>query len=239
MRARYRSYSDEDIILAVKQSLSKAGVLRLLGLAAKGGNYKTVDRAIARLSLDTEHFKGQAIHAGQKFAPKRPLSYYLAKGSLAQTDRLRRRLLSEGVFEHKCYRCGLTEWLDVKIPLELEHVDGDNENNELSNLTLLCPNCHALTPTYRGKNQKRARMAELVDADPLKGFTLNECAGSIPVSGTLVPKVERKTKIDWPLTEDLLRMVAESNYSRTARALGVSDNALRKRIKAYPVWKLI
>jgi hypothetical protein len=40
------------------------------------------------------------------------------------------------------------------MPLELDHVDGDKTNNQLDNLRMICPNCHALTPTYRGKNTK-------------------------------------------------------------------------------------
>lgn len=61
-------------------------------------------------------------------------------------------LLREGVWERKCYRCGLTEWLGEPVPLEVNHIDADHDNVELTNLELLCCNCHALTPTWkRGK----------------------------------------------------------------------------------------
>lgn len=53
---------------------------------------------------------------------------------------------------HKCEDCGLEHWKSEKIPLELEHIDGDNRNNRKSNLKLLCCNCHALTETWRGRN---------------------------------------------------------------------------------------
>lgn len=55
---------------------------------------------------------------------------------------------------HKCESCNLEEWLGNKIPLELDHINGVNNDNRIENLRILCPNCHALTPTYRGKNIK-------------------------------------------------------------------------------------
>ena len=68
---------------------------------------------------------------------------------------MRKRLISEGIKEHKCECCGLSEWLGEPIPLELDHIDGDHYNNTYKNLKILCPNCHAKTPTYRGKNKRR------------------------------------------------------------------------------------
>jgi len=56
---------------------------------------------------------------------------------------------------HKCESCSNTEWLGDPIPLELEHIDGNNKNQVKENLLLLCPNCHAKTSTYRGKNIKK------------------------------------------------------------------------------------
>lgn len=70
-----------------------------------------------------------------------------------QSNKLRIRLISEGIFEHKCNNCLNIEWLGKPIPLELEHKDGNSTNHILDNLELLCPNCHAFTDTYRGKNK--------------------------------------------------------------------------------------
>lgn len=77
---------------------------------------------------------------------------YLLNSTNLQTNKLRKKLLDEGIKPHKCESCGLTEWLGQPIPLELHHKDGNRDHNELSNYELLCPNCHAFTDSYRGKN---------------------------------------------------------------------------------------
>jgi hypothetical protein len=59
--------------------------------------------------------------------------------------------------EHRCEICGLAEWMDRPIPLELDHKDGDAANNSLDNLRLICPNCYAQTETYKAKNIGRGR----------------------------------------------------------------------------------
>lgn len=52
----------------------------------------------------------------------------------------------------KCYKCGLDSWIDGKLVLELDHINGNNTDNQLENLQFLCPNCHSQTPTYKGRN---------------------------------------------------------------------------------------
>jgi Zn finger protein HypA/HybF involved in hydrogenase expression len=83
------------------------------------------------------------------------LEEYLANSKDIQSNKVRIKLLKEGYKEHKCESCDLSEWLGNPIPLELHHKDGDRNNNNLDNYELLCPNCHALTDSYRGKNSAK------------------------------------------------------------------------------------
>jgi hypothetical protein len=87
--------------------------------------------------------------------PKLPLEEILIENSSyrGSTSALKRRLINEGLFEKKCYGCGGTEWLGKPIPIELEHKNGDRLDNRIENLTVLCPNCHAFTPTYRRRKK--------------------------------------------------------------------------------------
>ena len=41
-----------------------------------------------------------------------------------------------------------------KLVLQLDHIDGDNTNNNLDNLRILCPNCHSQTHNYAGRKNK-------------------------------------------------------------------------------------
>lgn len=152
MAKRHR-YSVDDLKNAVKNSTSIAQVLNKLGIIPAGGNYQTVKRRINKHQISISHFGGQAWNKGKILGPKKPLNFYLKQNSVVQSFKLKKRLLKEKIFEHKCYNCSKKTWLNQKIPLELHHIDGSHNNNELSNLTLLCPNCHALTDNYRGKNK--------------------------------------------------------------------------------------
>ena len=151
-----RKWDLADLPKIVEQSHSIREVIERLGLIPAGGNYEQVQKYIKQLKLDTTHFKGRAWNRGLTFGPRRPISDYLEKGVPIQSHQLRLRLLKDRVFPHKCNCCGITEWNGLPTPLELEHKDGNHHNNSQSNLELLCPNCHAQTSTYRGKNKRRA-----------------------------------------------------------------------------------
>jgi len=94
--------------------------------------------------------------------PTKTLEELLTKGTHWQSNKLRLRLIQDGVKEKRCEICGLTHWQGEPAPLELDHIDGDNTNNELSNLRIVCPNCHAQTVYYRGRNMRKykARKAD-------------------------------------------------------------------------------
>lgn len=152
MARHYRKYTLEQGISAIKSSPSIAQALIKLGLAPKGGNYRVIHRIIKENRIDTSHFTGQLWNKGKTTGPKRPIEDYLSNRVFITSHNLRERLIREKIFSHQCSSCKLTKWMSNPIPLELDHVDGNHENNFLTNLTLLCPNCHALTNTYRGRN---------------------------------------------------------------------------------------
>lgn len=148
-------YTLEELKEAVKTSVSKRQTLIKLNISPCGGNYKTFDKAVEHYKIDTSHFTGKLLL--NRKLPQRRLNIkeYLKEGSSIQSNKLRKYLLESKVFESKCYKCKNIEWNNLPIPLELEHINGVNNDNRLENLTLLCPNCHAQTSTYRGKNIKK------------------------------------------------------------------------------------
>lgn len=151
--------TDDEFRQAVAESLSVAQVLGRIGLVPAGGNYKTVHARIARLGLDTSHFTGAAWNQGARyksFGRKAQLHEILVENSPYNfTHGLKKRLLQEKLKSWRCEDCGLAEWKSQPIPLELYHRNGINNDHRLENLQLLCPNCHALTENYRGKNQAK------------------------------------------------------------------------------------
>ena len=149
-------YTEGQLRAAVRDASSLRQVLLKLNVAPFGGNYAVLKKAIEYYQLDTAHFSGQAWSKGQSLPQKRTLDDYLNNRATIQSYKLKRRLLKEGIFKHQCMNCRRTKWAGKPIPLELDHIDGNNKNNSLTNLRLLCPNCHALTPTYRSKNRSRA-----------------------------------------------------------------------------------
>lgn len=101
-------------------------------------------------------YKGNMSLKGKTRAAHRtPAITHLYNGSYIQSHRLKTRLFRDGFKEKKCECCGIEEWNGLPAPLELDHVDGDHYNNELSNLRILCPNCHAQTDTNAGKNNSK------------------------------------------------------------------------------------
>ncbi len=89
--------------------------------------------------------------------------------TLSHEDRRFRVLMEQ---DNKCNRCGHNEWLNEPLVLELEHKDGNNQNNVRTNLEALCPNCHSLTPTWRGRNKNTGKK-RIRDIDLLRALILN------------------------------------------------------------------
>lgn len=155
---RRRKVSDSEFAEAVAGARSIRATLAAIGLRPAGGNYATARRRIASMKLDTTHFSGMGWRRGSLISVTGPipLEQVLVEGRPTQSSDLRRRLLAAGLKDHECEVCRRRVWNGRPMPLELDHLNGRREDNRLDNLRLLCPNCHAQTSTYRGRNIGRS-----------------------------------------------------------------------------------
>lgn len=136
----------EQILQWISENQSKAFMARELQC-----NPKTINSILTKFGI--EYSGNQSGKGFSKTNPRKlSLEEYLKESKDIQSNKVRKKLVEEGYKEHRCERCGLTEWLNYPISLELHHKDGNRNHNELDNYELLCPNCHAMTDSYRGKN---------------------------------------------------------------------------------------
>jgi hypothetical protein len=158
---KLHKYTLEELKEAVATSYSKRQTLIKLGVVPAGGNYATLGKALEHFEIDSSHFRGQGWNRGdhsgvlKKNRKGRSLDEILRENVRCQSYKLKKRLIREGIKEHKCEMCGITEWNGQPTPTELDHINGVRDDNRIENIRILCPNCHAQTPTYRGKNKKR------------------------------------------------------------------------------------
>lgn len=96
----------------------------------------------------------------------------LTEKSSYNRHKLKERLVKEGLKEYKCEICGLSEWQGKPISLQLHHLNGINNDNRLSNLQLLCPNCHSQTENFgtKGKGRVLKKKIESLPSNDVKNI---------------------------------------------------------------------
>ena len=150
----YRAWTDNDFTQAVKNSISVAGVLKILCLRPSGGNYGTVHARVKKLGLDTSHWLGQRHGLGKKrtnIPATHPDKVMVKNSTYTNRSRIKKILQLEGV-PYECDICHQSDWLGKPLTLQLDHKNGHHNDNRRENLRFLCPNCHSQIDTFGGKN---------------------------------------------------------------------------------------
>ena len=160
---KWKNFTKEELQQFVNDSISYASFAEKMGYSPIGGSgSKTAKTVIEYYGFDISHFKHQGHNKDNfdysRFRYGNNIKIANALGAL------------EALKGHMCERCGLTEWLNQPISLEIHHKDGDHLNNELDNLQLLCPNCHSLTENWRGKNIDKKEKAIISEEEFVKAL---------------------------------------------------------------------
>lgn len=200
-----------------------AEVLRKLNLCHSGWNYRSIRARAEALGL--------FVPPGRPKRPKGkgsriPDEEVFVANSTYSNSALRRRIVRNQLVDYKCAICGINRWQGSAIALQLDHCNGDRHDHRLDNLRFLCPNCHSQTETWGRKRHGRK----------CKGCDKNISARAEMCKGCFAKaRLGSVTKIDWPSYDVLQRMVECLGFNATGRKLGVSDNAVRKRLRKHGV----
>lgn len=233
MRRGGPRYTEVEAREAIAASDCWAEALRRLGIRAAGGHHKTIQKWARTWGISTEHFDANGARARQGRGRAVPLDTILVDHSTYSRGHLKKRPLDGGVKAAACELCGQGEvWRGRRMALILDH-------NRLENLRIVCPNCAATFDTHCGRNKElvdRACVTCQTTFMPRYGgqrFCSRACsapARSEALRG--VPQPERR-KVSRPPYEALLAEIAATSYLAVGKRYGVSDNAVRKRVRQY------
>lgn len=173
------------------------------------------------------HFLDESV---SNVAKKLDLSEILQKDRPYKSSSLKKRLIEEGLKKDICEICGqLPEWNNKPLVLQLDHINGDHNDNRLENLRILCPNCHTQTETFSNKKSKKIKYC--LDCGCEINSRSTYCRKCGPKHSN---NSSRKVSLsDKPSKEELFEMIKTMSFVDIGKKYGITDNSIRKWCKNY------
>lgn len=214
----------------IREVLQKCGSPNL-----SGGTHAHIAKQLKKYGISTAHFAGQRWSKGMAITKRRrPSSEVLIfhENRLRQDSKLLTRALLDIGREYKCYLCGLREWQRKRLVLEIEHKDGDFQNDCSENVEFICPNCHSQTETFcRGprlseinENKRRrseeSRIRQERNHPSFEGYWRTKDRPD-------------KRKVTRPTPAELQSLMQIMPMTKIGEKFRVSDNAVRKWVNRY------
>jgi 5-methylcytosine-specific restriction endonuclease McrA len=216
----------------INNSNSLCEVLEKLGLPKYSGNHRTLNRRIEEENIDLNILKKNRDLQRKKHCKslhkklRIPDSDVFCKDSkYSNRVEIKKRLINRYNIIYKCSECGNSGTHNNKpLSLQLDHINGVNNDNRIENLRFLCPNCHSQTKTYSGKMHKIYH-------------TCPRCSKPFRNYGKYCPQCTKEIKSKKPTKEILEKLVWEKPTLHLSKDFGVSDVAIAKWCKSYRISK--
>lgn len=248
MENKIYKLSDEQFVELLKNSSTISEVLFKLGYSVKGNSwgFAKVKQRMSDLSLDGSIFKGKSPITKYGTLHKVNASDILKPNCKHARSVLRRYVIKNNLIPYRCAICGCVEWQGRTLSLELDHINGINNDNRIENLRFLCPNCHSQTTTYGSRNQQRNDseyeitddLRNLVEAEYQKRRNIKQVSSALSVRRHVVNRIVSESGLKKSNQKYVIRydenwneIARYGSLIETAKQLILNNEVKTKRIK--------
>lgn len=213
-----------------KKATTLAAILRHFGLTAQAGNYPSLKKRIKEDSVDISHITLGLNHNLNKISHKRETkdgflqALSIDNGASLYRSKVKLNIIRHDLLKHDtCSLCGIpTIWNNLPLVLQLDHINGVNNDNRLENLRFICANCHSQTSTFTGKHKRKIKCHCVVCG------TVTDNKRKYCDEHKHIPSVNRTKKVSSEEIEHITTAVWSTSLRELARGYNMSDNGFKK-----------